>query len=285
MLRSGAVALLGCLLASIAVIVSVRSASASYCFGPYDYAFQYTAGQAGTYHDPACAPTAYFGWIAVNGQVQTPSHFPSLGTNATNDNHSAGWLGMAFNDTPGPLGHSNVQEGWYAGCVGGRGMILCDSASTGLYGYDERYFAQIDDYNIFSAGALSYNSAHIDRIEWDGSHCWVVFKNYNVFQDQMCDSAYPPGQVPRSGEPQATSETVTADQSCVEMPATVYGYSSPNTNNALRIKGAAGYVPWTSTLSHGGTIDWDERNGSPTGVTTNLTVLNADYKIQGSGSC
>jgi hypothetical protein len=73
------------------------------------------------------------------------------------------------------------------------------------------------------------------------------------------------------------------------MPATLYGYSNPNTNNTLRIKGANGFVPWTSTLSSGQTNYYDERNGWPDCSTSGMPycayywfgVYNYNYYVYG----
>jgi hypothetical protein len=144
------------------------------------------------------------------------------------------------------------------------------------------YFAGLNLYTLNACSGLTFNSAHIYRMEWDGAHCWVLYVNYNVYQDSMCDTTNPPAQVPRSGTLEATSEIDSKNGSPVEMPTTIYGYSDPNTNNALRIRGAAGYVPWTPNLSTGGTIGWDERYSTPT---TYISAFNLSYKIEGCGQC
>ena len=73
------------------------------------------------------------------------------------------------------------------------------------------------------------------------------------------------------------------------MPFQYMGYNSPGTNNTLRIKGANGYVDWTSTLSTGGTATFDEPicpnytycRYSPAYY---LTIINPDYYIAPNGA-
>jgi hypothetical protein len=273
--------LIALIVAGLSSLGRARPVLASTCYGRFDYAFQVTGNADVFYNDPTCPPSYYFGWVGVNGQIQTPSHFPNLG--GSSSNHSIGWVGMYFNDPVGPLGHSMVQEGWLAGCIGANGQALCADTSTGLLPYSETYFAAQDTYTVNPGGfSLTYSSAHIYRIEWDGVHCWNLYMNYSTFQDAMCDWPNPPTQVPRSGAAMAVSEIDSVNGHQVEMPTTIYGYGDPNTNNALRIRGGAGYVAWTPSLSTGGTLSWDERYDNPT---TYVSPFYPDYEIEGCGSC
>lgn len=259
-------------------VVLANSCQAPGLSGSYDYAFQYTGTAAAFYHLPTCPHNGYFGWVGVNGQVVTPSHFPNLGGSSTN--HSIGWLGVSFDDTPGPMGSSWAQEGWYAGCLAGQGQQICTSGSVMDY-YDEQYDAGNDAYYVFDNGTLSDGSGHIIRIEYSpGDKCWYEYFNYSTLEDSLC--SVQGGPIPGSAAMEATSEVWSGNGGTIEMPKTVYGYSSPGTNSTLRIKGAAGWVNWTSSLSTGGTIAWDERNTSPTYT---LSVLVADYEIEGYGQC
>lgn len=276
-------AIIGCLLATTASVGShLEAAIASSCYGQFDYADILTGTAQVTTSDPTCQSGYYFGWVGVNGQIQAPSHFPSLG--GTKD-HSVGYLMMGFHDNPpGPLGYSFVQTGWLAGCLAENGQQLCATPSTGLLSYTEMYFDAVNQYfvNEGAAGGLAYGSTSIFRIEWDGVHCWNLYMNYNTWSDALCDWTSPPAPVPRSGAAEMISETDSHYGIRVEMPTTIYGYSNPNTNNALRIKGAAGYAAWTPTLSTGGTVAWDERYDNPT---TYVSPFNPDYKMEGCGSC
>jgi hypothetical protein len=97
----------------------------------------------------------------------------------------------------------------------------------------------------------------IFRLEYLNSGLWDLYMFCNALKVQT-PSAYP---MPTSGSPEAFSETLSTDGSVVGMPLTYYGYSNPNTNNALRIRGANGYVAWTSNLSSGQTGYYDEQYG------------------------
>lgn len=272
-----AAACLGTILAGMLIAVHVPAVAANSCMPQFDYAFQYTGTVNTFYHLPTCPQNGYFGWVGVNGQIVTPSHFPNLGNN--NGNHSIGWLGVSFNDTPGPIGPSFTQEGWYAGCLGYQGKQICSTSS--LHTYDEQYSGPTDTYWVFDNGPLSYSSGHVYRIEYSTTDsCWYIYFNYSTLVDALC--SVPGSPIPSSAAMEAISEVASVSGAVIEMPKATYGYSSINTNSTLRIKGANGWVNWTPSLSSGGTIQWDERNSTPSYW---LTTLRADYDIQGYGQC
>lgn len=231
----------------------------------YHYSAQWTAlsAYANFYHPPSLVLNeAYYGWVGIDGQILMPTHYPNLFVQGGGGSchHSNGALAIHYDDTPGPLGQSFLTEGWYAGCQGVQsyGYYTCNSSSSGLSAFEEVYIAAGDTYFQIDKGTVGYSAAIIYRIEYSSSnHRWVLYTNYNVYVDEFCST------LPISGAPEAASEVHTHySGNIVEMPVTVYGYSSPSTNNALRIKGAAGYVPWTLTLSSQSTSEFDERTTS-----------------------
>ncbi len=269
--------LAGVLTASISGAIGIVAApvvSAATCpVGNYVWSMQWTAqsGHGGFYHPPTCPQDyAYHGWVGVDGEIFSPTHYPNLGTTPT-QNHSAGWVNISFADTPNPItGLSSwVQEGWYAGCGGS----FC--RTSGVLGhYDEFYDAASNTYGFFDDGSLGFSSAIVYRIEYTlPSGCWYVYFNYSTFENDTCT-------LPGSGVPVVASEVFSIDGSVIEMPVTVYGNSNPNTNNGLRIKGAAGWVVWSATLSTGATSELDNSNQP---VPYYLHTFNNHYYLKNYG--
>jgi hypothetical protein len=242
--------------------------SGSSCYQSYDYAFQFTSVvNSHFYHPGDCAFSNdyYFGWIGINSRVIAPSHFPSL-SSVPQDSHSLGWIGVEFSDG------GWIQIGWIAGCIAWSQTSQSVCALNGLKLYDEELNHTSPTCNVqhppdscygaHDLGALAYNSSDIYEIYYVGNGCWRVNKNYNVqipyspfcgfpgsgtmlTVAEVADvTPYPPG--PRPGG--------------IEMPVTTFGYSSPRTNDTLRIQGANGFVDWTNNLSSYYTSWYDERN-------------------------
>lgn len=263
--------------------------------GWYDYAQQYTATSSAFYHPSGTCPivgsaSTYYGWVGVNGQIQAPSHFPGLGNPQDTLNHSLGWLEMGFTNPPGW-----IQVGWIAGCL----VSACSPSPVGSLGlYDESYdLGTTPTTDVeYADGTLPFNSTVIVNVEFYPSYypninCWIISINYNLAIRFLCSGGRTWNWT--SGAPAVGSETCVCDHVStneVEMPVTIYGASNPNTNNALRIKGAAGYVPWTQTLSTGGTAAYDERNcpnpsycPSPSPAYY-ISAFNLSYKIEAYGN-
>jgi hypothetical protein len=108
--------------------------------------------------------------------------------------------------------------------------------------------------------------------------------DYSTTKETYCN-------LPTSGSPEVGSEVYTNNGGSVGMPVTVYGYSDPTTNNGLRIKGAAGWVPWNTSLSTGQTGYYDERYGQPgcnqpgdpPCLYYNIYYVGSYYKFEGYG--
>lgn len=228
-------------------LLTPQTAAAS-CATGYHYAFQGVVlnGSGGLYNPPTCGGPGYFGWTGIDGAIQVPSHFPNLHGNT--NNHSAGWIGISFSNG------GWVQEGWYAGCVGG--WLPCRTSNLGRY--TEVYNPSLNPvfYEFHDWDTAAYSSSSIYLIEYASSGCWNLYLDYNSLKKTYCN-------LPSSGEPEVVSEIYTADGSHVAMPTTIYGDANPYTNNGLRIKGGNGFVAWLTTLSSGQTGYYDERNGQP----------------------
>lgn len=267
---ASAVLLLGSIQGLLVGSVTVFGAA-----GGYHMSQQWTAlsGYGSFYHPPdRWQNHAYGGWVGVDGQITTPGHFPNL--NGNNSNHSLGWLETSF-AMQGPATDSWFQIGWLAGCIGSGGSSVCATSTSGLKLYDERYNASTGLYNVYDDGGLAYGYSSIYIVEHHSDTCWYAYKNYNVFVRQDCT-------FPSSGVGVVSSEVYSFDGTIVEMPTTIYGYSDPNTNNALRLNGANGYVPWTTALSSGETSDYDERYSSPDYW---FSAFNLYYKFESYGQC
>ena len=246
----------------------------------FHYVYQGTAlnGYGGLYNPPNCVGQGghvYYGWIGVNGLITYPSHYPDLANNPYH-NHSLGYLGIVFSNG------SWLQEGWFAGCLN---EVSCEY--SGLGRYTEIYDPggpipfQFTDWTQLGNYPTPFSGSSIFRVEYAGTSCWNMYLDYSDLKRQYCSLSI-------SGQPQATSEVLTNDGSSVEMPTTLYGYPALNTNSTLRIKGANGWVNWTTTLSSHTTGYYDERSGQPGCGTPpclyyNIQYVYMYYDLAGSG--
>lgn len=226
---------------------------------PYHYAIQWTAEGSAVYHHPnCCLYAAYYGWIGVNSQITTPDHFPQM--NDANRDHANGKVGLYFNECVGQL-CSFIEHGWFAGTfgeIGGGGSCgqNCVRRTTSYGTYVERLDMGSGQYDVHESQTPNLGEAIIYRIERSGIvlNCWNVYIRYNQFVDQYC-------QLPTGAAPLVGSESYDwpPPGAAVEMPLSNYGWWNPNTNNALRIKGAQGYEPWDAVLFTRDTARYDER--------------------------
>jgi hypothetical protein len=99
-------------------------------------------------------------------------------------------------------------------------------------------------YTILDAG-VTIGSGSTFRIQRNGT-CWDVFKNYNA---PLGCYASPE----TSGAADVEGEIYDNVGSANVLPTTTFGSGNPNTNQALRIHGAAGYQAWTNSLTKDGT--------------------------------
>jgi hypothetical protein len=273
--------LIALIVAGLSSLVPARPVLASSICGDYDYAIQLTSTSAGSYNPRTGCPYQiphYFGWVGINGQIFTPSAFPYLG--GRSDNHSGGWIDVSFG-VCGTCQGNWIQVGWNGGCL----PRFCDSNQIGLYVETQFTVNGVPILSEDNDGSLSNSSADIYSIEYYGNGNWEVFDHYNNLLRSYIN-------LPGSGLMEAGGE-VCCDNSSphpVQMPVQYIGYSSPGTNNTLRIKGANGYVDWTPTLSTGGTAIFDESNCPQAhycpypAVPYHLSIGNPDYYIVPNGA-
>lgn len=215
---------------------------------------QWTSVASTFSHGPATGypyRNGYYGWVGIDGEVDFPNYVPYLGSGGGLCSHSSGQLGFYLGDG------SWVQTGWYSGCFILVDPPVCRYITLG--GYVEKRNVGTNTYNVFDVSPnspVSPGSAIIFMIEWGGG-CWNTYWMYNVSTGGLCSP------IPSSGEAWAGAEVHTHNQNTyVEMPLQYFGNSNPYTNNGLRIKGANGFVPWTTSLSSYYTSMYDEANGA-----------------------
>ena len=241
------------------------------CNGGYHYAYEGTVinGAGGWYHPPTCGGDPYYGWAGINAQIAYPSTYPYVGST---NNHSAGWIGMTFSNG------SWVQEGWYIGCAGGH----CRTRDMGRYTEVNNVPAAF--YELIDWDTAPLGGSSIFEIRPNSSGCWTLYFDYSTAKKTYCS-------LPTSGQAEAVAEIYTYDGNSVTMGPTAWGYSNPNTNNALRIRGANGWVAWTTSLSSGQTGYYDESSGqpgcgqpgNPPCLYYNFGIYNANYYVHGWG--
>jgi hypothetical protein len=225
--------------------------------GALHWAVQWAAHSSYFYHPPSDpAVDGYFGWVGVNGEIKTPTYVPDM--NNPNFDHSLGNLSMVFSRV-----NSWVQVGWYSGTVAPEGgcpgpECITRNGSLGMY-WETLYPG--GGYVNTDLGTLAYGERVIYRIQWNSFlTCWDVYIRYSTKVASVCSH-------PGSGMPYAGSEVYDAYGGLygpVEMPLASYGFSNPNTNNALRIKGlCSGFEPWDTALCAWSTGRYDERYSDP----------------------
>lgn len=182
--------------------------------------------------------TPYYGWAGIEGQIQTPPTNTAIG--ALDADHQAGWIGINF------ANGGWIQIGWFRGTVG------CDASHQVSYsgtGYhmdievvnDANAAATCVGYSIVNQSPLSLGGTVSYRIEYT-SGCWDVF--YGAAHPvHRCDLQ------PISGFAEMENELYGGDDTV--MPSSDFGVASSSSASALRLKGAGGWVPWTTTISHG----------------------------------
>jgi hypothetical protein len=272
-------------LGQFAITTETARAEPTNCSADYDHSVQWTATTSVFYHpETGCFGTnAYRGWVGINGQVQSPSHFPNI--NNDTSNHSLGWIEMMFSNPSGW-----IQVGWLAGCLINGTTYTCSDPSGPLKIYDESENLAFNPPLVVVAtdGTFNYSTGDIFRVEYYPQYpCWDIFDSYNNLIRSFC------GTFPwQSGAPAVAGEVCNCDAPPyveIEMPTTVFGYSNPNTNNALRVKGANGYVPWNGNLSSYTTSWYDERTcpnsscPSPS-VPYYISNVTSNYQLQTYGN-
>jgi hypothetical protein len=193
---------------------------------------------------------AYNGWIGVDGAIETPPAAPNLNDGI---DHNAGWLGVYwFTGSP----QEWLQIGWFTGKISETTTSGCSSAqlsahtctqtSVGAYALYVEYQVGANDYYVNTLSSLSRGSDVIYRVAYDGGGCWSAFYNYTTpAGPEVCG-------LPDSG-PMAVTNELYNQSGQGQMALGYFGYTDPSSNDALRLEGADGYVPWNSQLTAGKT--------------------------------
>lgn len=172
-----------------------------------------------------------------------------------------------------------IQEGWLAGAAG---QTVTPSGQIDLY--EEGMPSDGSNYyKMRDIGGLNFNSSIQLRIEyyansgetdcpgisgvtgmgpWSGP-CWKSYYN-GAFEAQWNSGGSGYNSYSNSGGAAVGGETMQNNNypdgdPQVEMPTTVYGSASPNSQNGLQIKSANGYVVWNTSLPSDYTSEYDER--------------------------
>jgi hypothetical protein len=177
----------------------------------------------------------YYGWAGIDGRLTTPSANVPLDPS---QDHQLGWLGIGFSNG------GWVQIGWFRGVVG-CGSSSISYGGTGYHLYIEGASAAAPNqtscppnYFVHNYSPLSLGGTVTYLISHSGS-CWNVYYNYSFLAHQFCGSAWP-----SSGAAEMENELLN-NSGTASMPTAYFGNSNPNTNEALRIRGAGGWEPWT----------------------------------------
>lgn len=111
---------------------------------------------------------------------------------------------------------------------------------------------------MFDISGLGFSSNITYRIQFDaGTGCWFAYYNYNTLAATFCSYAEVSGRMDAMAESYASSPGTTG------MALTFFGADAGGTNQTLRLKGAAGYQDWTTSLLAGSTALVDDRTDTP----------------------
>ncbi|MEU8070340.1 MULTISPECIES: hypothetical protein [unclassified Micromonospora] len=221
------------------------ASAASVCDGPYHHAELLTALSTEEDHGCYAFATPYNGWIGVNGQITTPTEDPQLYSTYTD--HVNGFVQMVSTGSNWSVWNAWLQIGWYSGTILG-----CPTTPTNEYRLYVEWKLPGQSTSCRQVSPLSKGGSVIYRVEFEGSGCWRAYYNYNSLAERVCG-------LPNSMAASTSNELYNGTGRSTKMPRSTFGASDPNTNAALRIKGASGYQPWDSSLTKGGTILKDER--------------------------
>ena len=255
-----ALSLAGALLLLQATSAAAEGDSCGYING-YHYAGQMT-GLDNTYTQ--CGTTReYGGWNGIDGQMQVPSSLATLGNYQTD--HAVGLFSAQ-------LANDNfwVQPGWYTGEICGSNCGNCQYPSCTWRGISYGWYIENKSpagYKVQDFGYAAFNSTRTVYMKYNANDgCWEVQLDYGGPINWYDCSEYPY----ISGAMFAANEIDVNSGVTGGLPTSYFGTSNPNTNQALRLHGGNGWVPWTANLSSYYTDRFDEYNTTP--KYTNLTL-------------
>jgi hypothetical protein len=208
--------------------------------------------------------TEYQGWNGINGQIQTPGTTLTLGN--YQEDRVSGYLSAQLNSDS-----DWVQTGWFTGTITNQGVppSSCDPPvcvqRSGSYG---RFVENQGPtgYQIEDFGTVALNSVVTSRVVYNASTgCWEAYLTYSgsLAMEDCFDAT-------SSGAMLATTEMDSVSGVTVPLPPALFGTSNSNTNQALRLHGGSGWVPWNQSST---TERFDERYTTP------------KYRISGISSC
>lgn len=210
----------------------------------YHYAGQLTAldntyTQCGTTNE-------YQGWNGIDGQLLVPATLASLGN--YQQDHTLGLFSAQIRND-----NYWLQPGWYTGCLAGVGSCTgtCQLPGCTWRGYADNYGWYVENvspqgYWVWDFGDATFGSGRTVYMIYNSNDgCWEVQFSYggSISRADCWEGIYHSGAMWAASEMDSNSGVVAG------LPASYFGYSNPNTNEALRLHGGAGWVPWTSSLS------------------------------------
>jgi hypothetical protein len=234
---------------------SVATAIGTACgtAGGYHYAGQLTS-HLDAHTECSQINEEYLGWNGVDGQITTPGTTYTL----IGIDHVSGFIANQMN-----FDATWQQTGWYTGTITDEPPGTCDVGSCvariGNYGRFIEMWRNRVGYSVYDYGAASTGSSTTSRVVYNSSSgCWEVYLTYGGGV-----SAYDCTGEPTTGAMYATTEMASVSGSVVPLAIAYFGTSDPNTNQALRLHGAAGWGPWNTTLTAYYTERFDERDYTP----------------------
>lgn len=249
---------------------SIGAIGQQYCgdVNGYHYAGQLTS--TSNAFTQCATPSDYEGWNGVDGQLQTPATLAQLG-NYTTD-HELGLFSAQLDN-----GSFWLQLGWYTGQIGTVVNGNCDYAVCTerfiTYGY---YIEDMtpQGYTVFDKGYAPNGSARTsDMIYNKNTGCWEAYLSYGGLASETdCTESY------HTGAMWATTEVEISSGVVATMPTAVFGTSNPNTNAALRLHGANGWVSWNGSLSSYYTATFDEHSYTPAYTLARLSNCCWDFE-------
>ena len=187
--------------------------------------------------------------------------------------HTVGWIGAQLNSD-----QQWLQIGWYTGCITdlltGGCTGTCQPPNCTWRGISYGWYIEnqkpggSSGYTITDEGPASLGAARTSDIIYNKkTGCWEAYLDYGgslTYTDCAEGSNI-------SGAMVATTEMDDNSGTAPGLPTAYFGTSNANTNQALRLHGANGWVSWTKVLSAHYTETYDEHSYTPGYTYTQLS--------------
>jgi hypothetical protein len=192
-------------------------------------------------------PRYYYGWSGLDGELTIPSAWEPL-PDGTID-HAIGAIGAYFSNG------SWFNMGWFTGTITDSPRVLHSETAYHYYAED---LPTIAGSQLVASSGAALGSSTTDRVVYNSSSgCWQSYIGYPG--TMILDDCEYVGNAAMIAEIEAGSHV----GGFVQVEPARFGSTNPDTNEALRLHGSAGYEPWDTSLVAEHTDRFDEHSYVP----------------------